>query len=148
MLTARTYTAKYRDGSNFVREVATGCRDEQAARSILNELVTRAVRVQAKYLTPAEDAVIDHQAIPLSVHFDAYREHLEASGTSESYRANTIAQLRRIAAECRFDLLANLDAAAVERWLAAKSKANVDASGSKESTSSMGAPLVIRIEQR
>ncbi len=28
VITARTYTAKYRDGSGIVREVATGCRDE------------------------------------------------------------------------------------------------------------------------
>jgi hypothetical protein len=33
VITARTYTAKYRDGSGIVREVATGCRDESAARS-------------------------------------------------------------------------------------------------------------------
>jgi hypothetical protein len=28
VITARTYTAKYRDGSGLVKEVATGCRDE------------------------------------------------------------------------------------------------------------------------
>jgi hypothetical protein len=28
VITARTYTAKFRDGSGVVREVATGCRDE------------------------------------------------------------------------------------------------------------------------
>ncbi|WP_164103222.1 hypothetical protein [Candidatus Laterigemmans baculatus] len=28
---AATYTAKYRDGDDIVREVATGCRDKQAA---------------------------------------------------------------------------------------------------------------------
>ncbi len=38
IVTAGTYTAKYRDGSGIVREVATGCRDESAARSVLTEL--------------------------------------------------------------------------------------------------------------
>ncbi len=28
LITAGTYTAKYRDGSGLVQEVATGCRDE------------------------------------------------------------------------------------------------------------------------
>src|SRR5579871_3890439 len=55
---ARTYTAKYRDGAGIVRKVATGCRDEQAARSILAGLEKRAVRVKAGIVTGAEDAVI------------------------------------------------------------------------------------------
>jgi len=45
VITARTYTAKYRDGSGIVKEVATGCRDESAARSILGTLERRAVLV-------------------------------------------------------------------------------------------------------
>src|SRR6516225_2630415 len=74
VLTARTYTAKYRDGQDIVREVATGCRDEQAARAILNDLETRAVRVKARIVSAAEDRVIDHQATSLAEHFQAYRE--------------------------------------------------------------------------
>jgi len=35
VVTARTFMAKYRDGSGIVREVATGCRDETAARRCL-----------------------------------------------------------------------------------------------------------------
>ena len=35
---AGTYTAKFRDGSGIVKEVATGCRDESAARSVLGKL--------------------------------------------------------------------------------------------------------------
>ena len=54
--TARTYTAKYRDGSGIVREVATGCRDESAARSILTELERRAEQVKGEILTAAEAA--------------------------------------------------------------------------------------------
>ena len=57
----RTYTAKYRDGSGIVREVATGCRDESAARSVLANLERRAEKVKGEVLTAAEDAVIDHQ---------------------------------------------------------------------------------------
>src|SRR5262245_22820026 len=62
VLTAQTYLAKYRDGQGITREVATGCRDELAARAILAELERRAERVKSKILTSAEDAVIDHQA--------------------------------------------------------------------------------------
>ena len=48
---AGTYTAKYRDGSGIVREVATGCRDESAARSILGKLERRAELVKGEVLT-------------------------------------------------------------------------------------------------
>ncbi len=51
VITARTYTAKYRDGSGIVREVATGCRDESAARSVLGKLERRAVLVKGEVLT-------------------------------------------------------------------------------------------------
>src|SRR5208282_1629135 len=60
VITSRTYTAKYRDGSGLVQEVATGCRDESAARSLLTELERRAARVKGKILTAAEDRMIDH----------------------------------------------------------------------------------------
>src|SRR5262245_38945010 len=55
VIVARTYLAKYRDGNGRVREVPTGCRDEQAAKAILADLERRAVRVKAKLLTAAED---------------------------------------------------------------------------------------------
>ena len=32
---AATYTAKYRDGTGLIRKVTTGCRDQQAAKSVL-----------------------------------------------------------------------------------------------------------------
>ena len=46
VITAKTYTAKYRDGSGMVQEVATGCRDESAARSLLTDLERRAEKVK------------------------------------------------------------------------------------------------------
>ena len=42
VIKAGTYTAKYRDGQGIVREVATGCRDETAARQVLADLQRRA----------------------------------------------------------------------------------------------------------
>lgn len=116
VVTAGTYTAKYRDGSGIVREVATGCRDESAARSVLTELEKRAERVRGGILTAAEDAVIDHQATPLDGHIDAFIDHQRAKGSSR--RADDERrQLRRVAADCGFRRLADLSASAFERWL-------------------------------
>jgi hypothetical protein len=125
VVTARTFTAKYRNGQGIVREVATGCRDEQAVRSVLADLERRAVRVKAKIVTATEDAVIDHMATPMARHFDDYYDHLGATGASPAYRENTVRQLRRLAADCGFVRLDDLSFANVDRWLAARAKDNM-----------------------
>jgi len=117
VITARTYTAKYRDGAAVVQEVATGCRDEAAARSVLNELEKRADKVRAGIRSVAEDAVVDHQATLLAEHVAAYIEHQKAKGLHRMRVKNTDSRLRRLAAECGFRRLADLHAVALERWL-------------------------------
>src|SRR3954447_17545725 len=47
---AATFTARYRDGDGLVVEVATGCRDETAARQVLADLERKAERVRAGLL--------------------------------------------------------------------------------------------------
>jgi hypothetical protein len=106
---AGTYTAKYRDGSGIVRKVGTRCRDKTAAESVLADLERRAELVKAKVLTVAEDAVADHQGTPLGDHFPLYLTHLEAEGTSPDHRESVNRCLRRVAAECRLTMLADLN---------------------------------------
>jgi hypothetical protein len=78
VITARTYTAKYRDGSGVVREVATGCRDESAARSVLNTLEQRADRA----MPAAAKRLMRHAGIGTITTF--YVE-LDADGESDNY---------------------------------------------------------------
>lgn len=68
----RTYTAKFRDGEGIVCEVSTGCRDEDAARSVLSKLERRAELVRSEVISPAEAATADHQRTPIADHFAAY----------------------------------------------------------------------------
>ncbi len=116
VVTARTYIAKFRDGSGIVREVATGCRDESAARSVLAKLERRAELVKGEVLSASEAEMIDHQAIPLADHITAFIDHQRAKGLSRRIN-DTRAQLKRIAEDCGFRRLADLDASALERWL-------------------------------
>ncbi|MCG2683104.1 MAG: hypothetical protein L6306_05755, partial [Planctomycetales bacterium] len=113
---AGTYTAKFRAGSGIVKEVATGCRDESAARSILGKLERRAELVKGEVISAAEDAVIDHQCTPLADHITAFIDHQKARGLSRRVK-DTLAQLRRVAADCGFYRLTDLDATTLERWL-------------------------------
>jgi len=119
LIEADTWTAKYRNGSGLVCEVATGCHDETAARNVLAELVKRRENVKSGITTAAQDAVIDHQGTPISEHVDAYLIHL-ATKTSDAHRENVARNLRRIVAECKFGRLAHLDRSAVESWMIRK----------------------------
>ncbi len=124
---AATYTAKYRDGSGIVREYPTKCKDKTAAEQVLKGLELRADKVRAGIRTSAEDAVVDHRSTMLEKHLQDYEAYLVAAGTSHAYRANTLRQLRRLATECNFNQLGALDAAPVERWLAAQTKSGMAA---------------------
>jgi len=129
---ARTFTAKYRDGSNVVREVATGCRDETAARSVLADLERRAELVKAGVMTSAEDAVADHQGVSFAEHSAAYVDHQKAKGLNSARTKNTTNRLKRLADECGFANMADLDGAKLERWLSARSTEGMSAGNRNE----------------
>ena len=122
MIETSTYYAKYRDANNQVQYVSTGCRDEQAARNVLAELEKRVDKVRSGLRSRGEDAVIDHQTTPLADHFDAYLTKLEAEGTSPMHRDNVERCLTRIASDCGFSRLVDLNRDALERWLVLQAK--------------------------
>ena len=84
-----TYVAKYRDGSGIVCEVSTGCRDEAAARSVLNQLERRAELVKSGVISEAEDSITDQQAVPLTEHFAAFLGHLRSKEVSRGHLETT-----------------------------------------------------------
>ena len=90
-----TYVAKYRDGSGLVHTISTGCRDEGAARSVLNELERRSELVRSGFMTAGKDRNADHAATPLTDHFATYLEHLTAKGTNGVHRDDTRRYLDR-----------------------------------------------------
>src|SRR5262245_37803711 len=121
------YVAKYRDGAGAVQTVATGCRDETAARQVLADLERRAELVRSGVMTAAEAAIGDHQAAPLAKHFAAFDEHHQAKGVTKIHREDTGRYLRRLAADCTFGTLADLRREALERWLAQRAAAGMSA---------------------
>jgi integrase len=119
-LESRTYFARYRSHDGIVVEKSTGCRDEGAARQVLAEWERRVERIRAGLLTPAEDMISRHQSTPLAEHFDAYLDHMKASGSVRMHRDNTRRFLNRVAADCGFTRLGDLRREALERWLVAR----------------------------
>ena len=89
---------------NRPQEVATGCRDESAARSVLTDLERRAEQVRAKILTAAEDATRSttrkrRWRNTSTAYLD---DSSEAEGTRRAHRTNVRRACDRVAADCRF----------------------------------------------
>ncbi len=124
---SETYTAKYRDGGRIVREVSTGCRDEQAARSVLAKLERRAELVKSEVLTPKEDQIADHQGIAITEHFDAFENTLRSKGVTDGHRKETRRCLDRLAVECQFRRLSDLKRGLLEKWLTHESAKGMSA---------------------
>jgi hypothetical protein len=121
------FVAKFRDGAGIVQEVATGCRDETAARQVLADLERRAELVRSNVMTAAEAAVGEHQATPFGEHLTTYLAYLEAKGACAEHRSERDRQLRRLAADCSFGSLSDLCREALERWLNAQARAGMGA---------------------
>jgi integrase len=117
-----TYTAKYRDASGVLHEVATGCRDKQAATTVLRDLETRAEKIRSGIVTAGEDRIARHQQTPISDHIATYMTKLESSDTSKDHRGNVLRCLNRIADYCRFATLAHMTQEAFEQYLAHRKK--------------------------
>jgi integrase len=113
---AGTYTAKYRDGEGIVCEVSTGCRDEDAARSVLSKLERRAELIRSEVISPAEAATADHQRTPIADHFAAYLNHVRAKGATGAHIADLKRKAERLFNDC-FATLRDIDAEKLESWL-------------------------------
>ncbi len=119
---AGTYVAKFRDGSGYVCEVSTGCRDLDAARSVLGKLERRAELVKGEVISPAEAATADHQTTPVADHFATYLDHLRARGTSLRHVADTRRLAEQLFRDCRCETMRDIQREAVEGWLALRFK--------------------------
>src|SRR5262249_42061472 len=73
------------DGVGITRTVATGCRDESAARAMLVELERRAELVKSGVLTSAQADSINHGRSNIGQHLDAYVQSLQAKGDTEGH---------------------------------------------------------------
>jgi integrase len=121
------YVAKYRDGADVVRVTPTGCRDETAARRVLADLERKVELIRSGVVTNAEAAAAAHQPTPLEEHFAAYLTFLESKDACEEHRLERGRQLRRVAAECGFHRLADLDRAKLESWLTLQTRNGMSA---------------------
>jgi len=124
---SKFYTARFRDGSGQVVEIATNCRDEVAARAVLTKLERQAELVRSGVITHAEGLAAEHSQILLSRHLDAYERFLRAKGCEPRRISMLRRRLERLAKDCRFTRLNKMSAGPVERWLVEQTEAGMAA---------------------
>lgn len=117
-----TWFARYRDAEGVERIESTGCRDEQAARQVLADLLRRVEHVKSGILTAEQDRQADFADQPIARHIAAYLEHLKAKTVrgkrvSAHHRCNVKHQLERVVAECGFKRVADISREAMETWM-------------------------------
>lgn len=117
-----TYFARYRDANGGERIETTGCKDEQAARQVLAEMVKRVEHRKAGILTPEQDRQADFANQSIADHVAAYLEHLKAKTVrgkrvSAHHRRNVKHQLERTMAECGFKRVGDISREAMETWM-------------------------------
>ena len=123
-----TYIAKFRDGSGYVCEVSTGCRDEDAARSVLGKLERRTELVKSEVISAGEAATADHLCEPFADHFAAYALSLGTKDVSAKYLTEIGRATTRLTRDCQFDRLGDICLHPVERWLTARKSEGMSAS--------------------
>jgi len=119
---AATWSARYRDGDDFVQVVATGCRDKAAAQTKLLELEQTADRIRSGSLSRSDAEVGKWRNVPLSVHVADYIADLRARGLNAD-RVKT--SERYLAKDCDgagFKWLRDLNADALRKWLRSDSE--------------------------
>ena len=115
-----TYVANYRDGGGFVQTVPTGCRDEDAARSVLGELERRAELVKSRVISAEQDSIANQQDVPFAEHVEAFldrRTKRAPNGVAETRQNNERSRLTRLANECGFRVLSDLRSELLDRWM-------------------------------
>ncbi len=117
-----TWLARYRDADGIERIESTGCRDEQAARHVLANLLRRVEHIKAGILTAEQDRQANHAERPLVHHVADYLEHLKAKTVrgkkvAAKHRKNVERHLNKIAAEGGFRLLSDITRTAMEKWM-------------------------------
>ena len=114
--------ARYIDADGIDRRVSTGCRDENAARKVLSDILADVEKITAGIITSTEADTAKHAGRYLRDHLRDHLDHLgrkrvRGRKVSARYRQNVKSRLKRLFKECRFRRLSDIGREAVEKWL-------------------------------
>ncbi len=105
--------------------MATGCRDESAAQTVLTELKRTADKVRAGSLTANDLQIKEHSQTPMSIHVDEYIRHLRERGVNPQRVKTSETYLKNDCDGCGFRFLRDVNAESLRKWL--RSQADMSA---------------------
>ncbi len=114
---SETYYAKYRDGDGIVKEVATGCRDKQAAQKKLDELLSIADKIRVGSLSTSDLEIGDHSRTPVADHVAQYITDLKSRGINADRIKTSETRLKAACEGCGFRWLRDLNSEELRKWL-------------------------------
>ncbi len=117
-----TWFVRYRDADGLEQIKSTGCKDEQAARQVMADVLRRVEHVKSGILSREQDRQADFADRSIAEHIAAYLEHLKAKTVrgkrvSAHHRRNVKHQLERVVAECGFRRVGDISCEAMEHWM-------------------------------
>jgi len=144
MFVSDCWYVRYRDADGAMRRRSTGCREEQAARKVLSDILADVEKVKSGIITSQEKQVADHAGKPLAEHLTDYLGHLERKRVrgrkvSKAYRTNVKGRLKRLFDECRFGRIGDISREAMEKWLDLAEDADLSAATRNEYLTSLSA---------
>ena len=144
MFVSDCWYIRYRDADGAMRRRSTGCRDEQAARKVLADILTDVEKVKSGIITSQEKDVASHAAKPLARHLRDYmghlgRKRLRGRKVSKAYRVNIEGRLTRLFEECKFGRIRDISRETTEKWLDLAEDADLSAATRNEYLTSLSA---------
>ena len=117
-----TWFVRYRDADGLEQIKSTGCKDEQAARQVMADVLRRVEHRKAGILTAEQDQQASHADRRIAEHVTDYLEHLKAKTVrgrkvAAKHRENVKRHLDKVAANCGFRTLSDITRSAMERWM-------------------------------
>ncbi len=111
------YLMKYRDGEGRTIEVSTRCKDKTAARAVLAAREAEVEKVRAGLIGADELVRADHLSAPVAAHLKSHLAALEAKGDTIEHRKNVERCIKRVATDCGFRTLRDVEPSRMESWL-------------------------------
>jgi len=121
------WTAKFRDADDRTIEASTGCRDKDAAMTVLRDTMARVEKQKAGILSRADVAVAGAGKLAMDQHLRDFSAHLRSGDVCNDYHDLTMGHLRVVCGECGFAMLRDLDSVSFERWLVKRSAQGMSA---------------------
>ena len=109
--------ARFRDADGVMRRVTTGCRDQQAARQVLANIISEVEKIKAGIISREEAHVSVHSDTSLEQHVADYLTHMRACERNADHIQNTGQAIKRVANDCGFVRLRDVERVKAERWL-------------------------------